>query len=195
MKRTDIKKPKLGTCKVCKARYPKFGMSVACSVPCALEVARIKREKADRQILKDVRKNIAERRQKLKTRSDWMREAQAAWNFYVRWRDFGLPCPSCGDPMQNQKRGGMIDCSHYRSVGSSPGTRFNLHNAAAACVKCNRYLGGNVAALRVGLIARIGLAKVEAVEADNRVRKFDIPYLMRIKKIFTRKAKRIQNRK
>lgn len=87
-----------------------------------------------------------------------------------------------------------MDCSHYRSVGAAPHLRFNLHNAAAACVKCNRYLGGNIAALRVGLIERIGLEKVEAVEADNNVRKFDIEYLKRVKRIFTKKANRVELR-
>lgn len=85
-----------------------------------------------------------------------------------------------------------MDCSHYRSVGAAAHLRFNLHNAAAACVKCNRHLSGNVAALRVGIIDRIGLGKIEAIEANNETRKFDIEYLKRIKRIFTKKANRIK---
>ncbi len=161
-----------------------------------IALAKLEKIKASKaKVKRDAdRKSDLARKQKLKTRSDYMREAQVAWNFYVRMRDFGLPCASCGDLMLNQKRGGVTDCSHYRSVGASPGTRFHLHNAAAACVKCNRYLGGNVAALRVGLIDRIGVAKIEALEANNEVRKFDIVYLIRIKKIFTKKAKRLIKR-
>jgi len=44
------------------------------------------------------------------------------------------------------------------------------------------------------VIARIGPEVVEALECDQTSRKFDIPYLMRIKKIFTKKAKRLAAR-
>ncbi len=182
-----MKRVKQKKCKHCKALFtPSKPIQTACSIACAVAMARKKRENvekaADRQ-----------KREALKSRSQWLKEAQIAWNSYVRWRDYGKPCASCGS-MPERKFGGTMDCSHYRSVGAAPHLRFNLHNAAAACVKCNRYLGGNIAALRVGLIERIGLEKVEAVEADNNVRKFDIEYLKRVKRIFTKKANRVELR-
>lgn len=57
--------------------------------------------------------------------------------------------------------------------------------------KCNRFL--RATSQRVDLIERIGL-EVLAVEQDNEPRKFDIEYLARIKRIFTKKAKRQQAR-
>lgn len=87
-----------------------------------------------------------------------------------------------------------MDCSHYRSVGSSPHLRFHLHNAAAACVRCNRNLSGNIVELRKGIIDRIGEQKVLAVESDQSVKKFSIDYLKRVKAIFTKKAKRLEKR-
>lgn len=158
----------------------------ACGPECS--VAHVEAEKA-RQCRKERQEGLA----KLKRRADWMKEAQTAWNKYVRVRDLGKPCCSCG-AMPDQKFGGTMDCSHYRSRGSAPHLKFHLHNAASACVKCNRFLGGNVAALRVGLIERLGLEKVLAIEANNTPRKFDQTYLARIKKIFTKKAKRLASR-
>lgn len=87
-----------------------------------------------------------------------------------------------------------MDCSHYRSVGSAPHLRFHLHNAAAACVRCNRNLSGNIVELRKGMINRIGSEKIEAVECDQSVRKFTIEYLVRLKLIFAKKAKRLERR-
>jgi hypothetical protein len=139
------------------------------------------------------RKENKEAKQRIKTRSEWLKEAQAVWNRYVRARDAGLPCASCG-ARPAQKMGGTMDCSHYRSVGSAAHLRFHLHNAAAACVRCNRELSGNIVELRKGLISRIGIAKVEAIEANNQIRKFDINYLKRLKKVFKKKAELAEKR-
>jgi hypothetical protein len=132
-------------------------------------------------------------RAKLKTRSDWMKEAQKAFNRYIRARDYGKPCASCGSSPE-QKRGGTMDCSHYRSVGSAPHMRFFVFNAASGCVRCNRELSGNVVELRKGLIGRFGQQRIESVEADETIRRFDIPYLMRVKYIFNKRAKLREDR-
>lgn len=201
LKRSEFKrqpakepKPKPGPrqrkCKCCGASFVPFGIQSWCGPECGYKLSQVAVAKKK---AKEQRQERAANKAKLKTRADWLREAQAAWNGYVRARDAGLPCCSCG-AMPGQKLGGSMDCSHYRSRGSAPHLKFHLHNAASACVKCNRFLGGNIAALRVGLIERIGLEKVLAVEQDNAPRKFDIEYLARIKKIFTKKAKRLANR-
>lgn len=154
---------------------------------------QMQRAKADRIAGIEDRKAVKAKLENLKTARDWTKEAQVAWNFYVRMRDYGKPCASCG-AMPEQKYGGTMDCSHFRSVGAAPHLRFHLHNAAAACVRCNRHLSGNIAALRVGMIERIGIDKVEAIESNNGFRKFDIPYLKRIKDIFTKKGNIVARR-
>lgn len=183
-------KPK--RCKVCKSKYtPKRMGQRVCGPGCALFLAKSERAKKERaQLLADRRKV----REKLKTRSDWMREAQTAVNKYVRLRDHGLPCISCGS-MPEQKFGGTMDCGHYRSVGSSPGTRFDLRNMAAQCVRCNRHLGGNAVEFRKGLIERIGLEEVEALEADNTVHKWTVDELKEIKARYARMAKELRDGK
>ena len=148
---------------------------------------RIKKERGE-----SVRRK-REGRAKLKTRSDWMKEAQKAFNRYIRARDYGKPCASCGSSPE-QKRGGTMDCSHYRSVGSAPHMRFFVFNAASGCVKCNRELSGNVVELRKGLVIRFGKERIESLEADETISRFDIPYLMRVKYIFNRRAKLREDR-
>lgn len=198
LKRTEFKpsepKPVRGKkkrkCKICRTEFePISAWAKACSTDCAEQVAR---QIAAEQKAKEAREERAKdkiKRDAFKKLSDYKAEAQKAWNSYVRARDYGLPCASCG-AMPGEIFGGAMDCSHYRSRGAAPHLSFHLHNAASACVRCNRYLGGNVAALRVGLIEKFGLEKVVAVEANNEIRKFSKEYLIRIKKIFTKKAKR-----
>ncbi len=50
--------------------------------------------------------------------------------------------------------------------------------------RCNRHLGGNYHEYRVGLIERLGIKKVEEIEADNRERKYTEEDLRQIKRIF-----------
>lgn len=113
---------------------------------------------------------------------------------YVRLRDAGMPCISCG-ATPAQKFGGTMDCGHYRTRGSAAHLTFNLHNTAAQCVRCNRDQAGAQKAFEQGLIIRIGPEKVEAINNDNRPRTFTKEYYQRIKSIFTRKARRLEKRR
>lgn len=148
---------------------------------------RKEKERADRRDLKA-------RKVALKTKPQWRSEAQTAFNRYVRLRDAGKPCISCGR-LPEQKFGGTMDCGHYRTRGAAAHLAFNLHNTAAQCVYCNRDRDGAQKAFEQGLIERIGAEKVEAINNDNTVRRFDIPYLQRIKSIFTRKARALEKRR
>ena len=171
-------------CKNCGEPYTPWSTTQkACSPRCAQSIAQ---KAAERRRKRETR----EARQRLKTKSDHIKDCQRAFNRYIRARDRlrGLPCISCGDPLVKQKRGGMADCSHYRSVGAAPHLRFNTKNAALSCVKCNRWLSGNAVEYRVGLINRIGVEAVEALESDNTVKRFDVEYLQRLKKVFNRRA-------
>ena len=67
--------------------------------------------------------------------------------------------------------GGAFDAGHYRSVGSAKHLEFDPRNVHGQCKRCNQYLGGDPVRYRIGLIARIGLAEVEALECDEMPRK------------------------
>ncbi|WP_430229637.1 recombination protein NinG [Paraburkholderia tropica] len=181
-------KPK--RCRHCGNSYtPISSMSKACSTPCAIALMEKQRAQKLARAQRDERKSIRQALEKAKTRGQHLKEAQAAFNAYVRERDFGLPCISCGLPPK-QVFGGAVDCGHYRSTGSAAHQRFNLKNCAAQCVKCNRYLGSNTVEMRKGMIARFGIKAIEALEQDQTPRKFDIEYLTRIKRIFRKKTRR-----
>lgn len=179
------------TCKQCRKPFvPQRMGQVACSPLCALGLAQSKRAKAEH--VAKIRETKA-RKDAIKTRGQWIKETQIEFNRLIRARDAGKPCISCGS-MPEQRYGGAMDCGHYRSVGSAPALRFTPDNAAAQCVKCNRYLGGNAVQFRAGLIARIGLAAVEALEADQEPRKHTIDELRAMKAEFSRRRREIEKR-
>jgi hypothetical protein len=178
-------KPKLRKCavKTCRTPFEKRSMThKACSVECAQALARAEREKAERR-------DAAARREKLKTRSDWLKEAQAAFNAFVRARDAHQPCICCDRPLTAGAVGGGFDCGHYRSVGSAPHLRFDERNAHGQTKQCNRYGAGRAVDYRIGLIRRIGLREVDALEADQAPKKWTVPELMAIKLHYTARRK------
>ncbi len=160
-----------------------------CGYACLKEYTAQNRDKIQKQVRKEKRQQDNQKKEKLKTRGQWMKEAQSAFNAYVRWRDRDAPCISCGRYVDNSGPGGNWDCGHYRSVGSSPHLRFNLWNAHKQCVKCNRYLSGNVADYRVGLIWKLGHTKVEYIEKQDASKNYTVDDLKRIKRIFTKKLR------
>ena len=158
---------------------------------CSMEhLIEFSRSSAAKNIRRSAEKKVVkETKERLKTRSDRMRDAQAAFNRYIRARDMGKPCICCGRSQGDIKHGGAVDAGHYRSRGSAPGLKFNLFNCHSQLAYCNRYLSGNVVGYRAGLIERIGLERVERLERDNSPRRFDAEYLDRVKRIFTKRAK------
>ena len=111
---------------------------------------------------KKERKVLKERREALKTRADYLREAQAAFNSFIRKRDEKLPCISCG-----RFHTGSYDAGHYRSVGAMSSLRFDETNCHKQCVPCNQFKSGNILEYRLGLIKKIGQAAVDYLENDH----------------------------
>jgi hypothetical protein len=105
----------------------------------------------------------------LKSRGDWLREAQAVFNKYIRLRDAELPCVSCGRFHEGQWHAG-----HYLSVGAHPELRFNELQVWKQCMPCNAHLSGNQVNYRIELINRIGLDKVEWLEGKHEPLKLTI---------------------
>lgn len=142
--------------------------------------------------LKAERKKDRERKEKLKTRSDYMKEAQIAFNAYIRERDKHKPCICCGKVLPLDAVGGGFDCGHYRSVGSAPHLRFDERNAHGQLKQCNRYGSGRAVDYRIGLIKRIGVAVVMAIEADNEPKHYTIEDLKGIRDHFRAKLKELK---
>lgn len=168
-------------CKQCSAPFiPSQPMQRVCGVRCAIDHASATREKVER-------KAIREAKQQAKTRGQWQAEAQQAFNAWVRARDADLPCISCGRHHAGQNHAG-----HFFSVGARPNLRFHEANVHKQCATCNTYLHGNLINYRIGLIARIGLEAVEALEADQEPRKYSIDDLKAIKATYAAKRREIE---
>ena len=179
MKRLKPKK-----CSYCRCEFiPERRMQKVCCLGCAVALAKRKREKVERA-------NDRQKREKLKTRSQWMKEAQGAFNSYIRERDKSVGCISCGASLRLEAIGGGYDCGHYRSVGSAPHLRFDERNAHGQCKKCNRYGAGRAVDYRIVLVRRLGMAAVEALESDQSPKHYTIEDLKQIKAHY--RAKRLQ---
>lgn len=173
-------------CRVCKELFtPRSAWAKACSISCAQEHVRLEKAKKDRQ---ELQKGL----QALKTKRDYIKEAQVAFNAWVRYRDFlaGYPCISSGRPLDWS--GNAVDAGHYRSVGSAPHLRFNEDNCHAQSKHDNQWKSGNAVDYRLGLIARIGLERVEALESDNRIKRWTIEELKALRDHYRAKLKELK---
>lgn len=180
----EKKSPKPKTCKnpACKTSFvpQRLGQAV-CNYACGLAIKDVNQEKARKALVDVGRKEVKAQKEKLKSRGEHVREAQIAFNAYIRLRDqlAGHACISSGKPLDWS--GNAVDAGHYRSVGSAPHLRFDERNCHAQSKQDNRFLSGNAVDYRIGLIARIGLEAVDALEADQSVRKYTVDDLKAIK--------------
>ena len=194
----ERKQPKPKKCRVatCMASFVPARMGQAvCSPACAMIDGPRHAPKARKALDQIERAEIKVRKEKLKSRADHLREAQAAVNEFVRLRDAHLPCISC-DSMPNDNdlmTGSRWDAGHYRSVGACPELRFEPLNIHRQCVKCNRNLSGNAVEYRIRLVQRIGADKVAWLEGLHPACKYTVEEIKAIKakyRAMTRELKR-----
>ena len=140
--------------------------------------------------VKNAAKRDRERKMEVKPLSYWMKRAQAAVNAYIRARDAGQPCISCGKPDDGSHQ---RHASHYRSVGGHPELRFCELNIWASCSVCNNYLSGNLVPFRAALIAKIGLDKVEFLEGPHEPKRYRKEDYQAIEAEYKAKLKELQS--
>ena len=90
-------------------------------------------------------------------------KAQQVFNEYIRARDFGKPCISCGSMNTSQ-------ASHFYSAGKYSLLRFNEDNVHLACLRCNYFLHGNLIPYRENLIKKIGIELFEKLELLSKIK-------------------------
>ena len=155
---------------------------------CAAKAER-KAAKAIKTAAKEDRAETKRRKEAIKRVPDLIKEAQDCFNKWVRFRDFEQPCISCGAPPPDlsQLHAGR-DAGHFRSTGSASHLRYHPDNCHAQCVKCNQWGAGMAVDYRIRLVERIGLERVEALERNNAVRKWDKDELREIRDTYRAKA-------
>ena len=191
------KQPKPKKCRValCGASFvpARFGQAV-CSPACASLDAPKNLERARKSLAQIERREIKVRKEKLKSRADHLREAQAVVNEFIRLRDAHLPCISC-DSIPNDHdlfTGSRWDAGHYRSVGSCPELRFEPLNIHRQCVRCNRNLSGNAVDYRTRLVLRIGAEKLTWLEGPHPARKYTVDEIKAIKAEYRAKTRELK---
>jgi len=194
-----LKSTKPNRCKHCKVRMPEDKAHHVLHDGCKDAWIAAHRKKQDQSKAREVRAQakveraeIRRRKEALKTVPELLREAQQAFNTFVRARDqaAGHACISSG--RQLDWSGNAVDAGHYRSTGAASHLRFNEDNCHAQSKHDNQYLAGNAIDYRIRLVERIGLERVEALEADNLVRKWTRAELIEIRDTYRAKAKAIK---
>lgn len=148
------------------------------------------RKQEDKKRLREAQRAREEHKkakERVKTRGEWLREAQAEFNKYIRLRDHGEPCISCQRHHQGQYHAG-----HYRTVGSSPELRFEELNVMKQCQPCNNHLSGNLVEYRKNLIKKIGLDKVEWLEGPHDPKHYTIDDIKEIKDKYKKLARDLE---
>ena len=184
------KQPKPKTCKnpACGISFPpqRLGQAV-CSPKCGLAIKDMNREKARKAIADLGRKEIRAAKERIKPKGLYMKEAQTAFNAWVRERDAALPCISCGRHHQ-----GKYDAGHYRTVGSNPSLRFEPLNCHRQCSPCNTHKSGDIVNYRIELVKRIGADKVDWLEGPHDPKRYTIEDLKKIKADYLAKTKELK---
>ncbi|ALV92436.1 MULTISPECIES: recombination protein NinG [Pantoea] len=159
----ERKIPKVRKCRICKKRYKPLTLYQwwCCDEhqdELINHLATAARKKRIQQQDKFRKKEAQQETRHLKIRKlalqplrHFHKQAQAAFNEFIRTRDAAAPCISCG-----RFHDGKYDAGHYRTRGASPATRYDETNCHKQCVPCNQHLSGNIENYTPNLIKKIG---------------------------------------
>lgn len=112
-------------------------------------------------------------------------KAQRAFNTYIRKRDSGKPCITCGKYK-------IEHACHFYSAGHYSALRFNEDNVHGGCLQCNYFKHGAGNEYRRNLAIRIGEQRIlllDAVATRQRVKKWERIELMQIISEYKKKIK------
>ncbi|MBX8534551.1 recombination protein NinG [Pseudomonas cichorii] len=221
MKRTELKRtvplkasgiaprtPRKKKCAhCCEVFQPTKMGQKACGPTCALAMAPVNQERARKALAEVGRKDIKERKEALKSRSEHVKDAEKAVRDYRRLYELsiGSGCISCGKSQeevladQGWKIGGAFDAGHFLGKGARPELRLIPENIWLQCKGCNagssKYARKGLTVsqgFRVGLIERIGVEAVEAMESDHEPRKHTVEELKAITAEFRAKTNELK---
>lgn len=154
-----------------------------CSIECLYQHAKSARLAKEKRELK-------KKKRELKTLNELKDESQKAFNAFIRERDKGLSCISCGKPDH-----GVRHASHYRSVGGCSYLRYDESNVHASCDQCNTHKSGNISEYTPRLIEKIGIDEYERITNSPKSRRYSRDELIEIKKKYQKKKKDLQSRR
>ena len=150
-------------CKHCKEKFEplRFNQKYCLNEECIrvwVDVEKQKQWKAKKTRLK----------KELMSLQDWLKLAQMTFNKWIRHRDKGINCISCGKEMKE----GNIDAGHLWSAGGHSNIRFNEYNVNAQCSRpCNKDKSGDINNYRIGFVKRYGIEKLNEIDSMAHITK------------------------
>ena len=170
-------------CKSCGKLFTQFNsLAVVCSVDCSIQYAK------DNNVQERTRRALYKiAKERVKTRSEYLRDAQTAFNAFIRERDKNELCISCG-----RYHDGQYHAGHYRSVGACPELRFCELNVHKQCSACNNHKSGNIVEYRINLVKKIGVEQVEWLEGSHEPKKYTIEQIKKIRAEYQLKLKELK---
>jgi len=129
-------------------------------------------------------------KKKSKTLPKLKKELQLVFNAFIRKRDEGKPCISCG-------QFNTLQAGHYFAVGGYDGLRFNQFNCNGECVGCNCFNESHLIGYGENLIEKIGLEKYDQLKQqakDYKMNgyKFSRSELTELIKVYKQKLKELE---
>jgi hypothetical protein len=101
-------------------------------------------------------------------------KADKYFSLYIRKRDEGKPCITCG------KRSNMMDCGHFISR-ECEATRYDEQNSNSQCAECNRFKSGKQYEHGLAIDKKYGGGTAEAILIKSKMRcqrkQFDYEYI------------------
>jgi len=169
-------------CKNCREKFePKHFNQKYCFKPDCVKAWVTSAKKSN---WKKEKKKLKE---ELETVQSLTKKAQRYFNAFIRERDKGKPCVSCG-----KKLGSKFDAGHYFS-STHKNTTFDENNVHGQCVRCNRDLHGNLLNYQLGIQERIGASElIRLHEEAHKIRKFSREELKDIIELYKEKLKNLK---
>ena len=152
-----------------------------------LEKATLKATKPRRELEKE-----AKRRKNANKLQNLLDSIKQACHAYIRKRDEGKPCISCGAKWNPEFQAG-----HFYKAELYSSLRFDEHNINGQCRVCNLHKDGNFEGYRSGFVKRFGLGKLHGLEVlaetDKQTDfKWDREELKRIRTYYKDKLKHLE---
>ncbi len=176
----------MARCKQCKELFdPKYFLQKHCLLKdeCIKAHVELSKKKASKEWKQ--RKKVL--KEELTTVQQLMKLAQVVFNTYIRTRDKGQPCISCGNPEPKK-----VNAGHYYSSGGHKNITFHEDNLHLQCEYCNTYLHGNLIEYRKNLLIKIGKKRVKWLDDNAHVtRKYTREELRELIKTYKEKTKKV----
>ena len=187
-------------CKICREWFmPEKDFEKWCSQAhkeeLAIKLYRKQNEARQEKLKKEQQAKEREKKDKLKIRklavkplSYFKQQAQTAFNSYIRQRDAGNSCISCG-----RNTGAKMNAGHYRTVGANPELRFDEDNCHLQCEHCNSYRSGNIEEYTPNLIEKIGQERFDRLMGVHELPKWKREDYERIRNEYRLKLKELKS--